>query len=88
MELLKEYWAIAMGFVGLVVWAVRLEAGMKENAKEIRALWRQRNEDLETSRTARIETNALLHKLDSKLDAVFSEVRGDIKTLLQRDHNK
>lgn len=84
MELVKEYWAVVVGFVGLIVWAVRLEAGMKQNASDIRGLWRQRNEDIEAHRQARIETNALLQKLDAKMDAAFSEFRGDIKTLLQR----
>lgn len=83
-ELIKEYWAVAVGFVGLIVWAVRLEAGMKQNASDIRGLWRQRNEDIEAHKQARIETNALLTKLDAKMDAAFSEFRGDIKTLLQR----
>ena len=83
-ELIKEYWAVAVGFVGLIVWAVRLEAGMKANASDIRGLWRQRNEDIEAHRQARIETNALLTKLDAKMDAAFTEFRGDIKTLLQR----
>lgn len=84
--MLKEYWAIFVGAVALIVWLVRLEGAVKSVAKDNRALWRQRAEDLEATRTARTETNALLHKLDAKLDAAFSEVRGDIKTLLQRDH--
>lgn len=83
-ELIKEYWAVVVGFVGLIVWAVRLEAGMKQNASDIRGLWRQRNEDIEAHRQARIETNALLTKLDAKMDAAFTEFRSDIKTLLQR----
>ena len=87
-EVLRSYWAVIAGFVGVIVWAVRVEAGMKATAKDVRAIWAQRKEDLEATRTARTETNALLHKLDAKLDAAFSEVRGDIKTLLQRDHSK
>lgn len=85
LELLKEYWGIAAGAVGFIVWLVRLEGAVKSVAKDNRALWRQRAEDLEATRTARTETNALLHKLDVKLDTVFSEVRGDIKELLKRD---
>lgn len=85
MDTIKEYWTVAMGFVGLIAWAVRLEAGMKANAKDIRSMWEQRKEDLEAARTGRTETNAILHKLDAKLDAAFSEVRGDIKELLKRD---
>ena len=83
-ELIKEYWAVVVGFVSLIAWAVRLESGMKQNASDIRGLWRQRDEDIQAHRHARIETNGLLQKLDAKMDAAFSEFRGDIKTLLQR----
>lgn len=83
-ELIKEYWAVVVGFVGLIVWAVRLEAGMKQNASDIRGLWKQRNEDLEASKVARTETNRFLERLDMKMDAAFNEFRSDIKTLLQR----
>lgn len=86
-ELIRHYWAVFLGGVATIVWLVRLEAGMKSNAKDIRGLWMQRKEDQEAARTSRAETNALLHKLDAKLDAAFSEVRGDIKELLKRDRN-
>lgn len=73
MELLREYWAIAAGFVAVIVWAVRLEAGMKSNSDQIKSLWRQRNEDIDAHRQAREETNKML-----------DEIRQDIKALLQR----
>lgn len=85
MEILKDYWAVIGGFVALIVWLVRLEAGMKENGKEVRSLWRQRNEDLEASRSSRAETNDILGRLDKKMDAAFTELRGDIKELLRQD---
>lgn len=92
---MREYWAVITGFVALISWAVRAEAGMRSNTKrqtdmearferEIRGLWKQRNEDLEASREARGETNRFLERLDFKMDAAFSEFRSDIKTLLQR----
>lgn len=84
MEVIKEYWAVIVGFVALVAWAVRLEAGVKQNASEIRGLWKQRNEDLEASKEARSETNRFLERLDAKMDMAFNEFRSDIKTLLQR----
>lgn len=83
-ELVREYWGVAVGFVGLIVWAVRLEAGMKANASDIRGLWKQRNEDIEAHRQARVETNDMLRRLDTKMDTAFGEFRSDIKTLLQR----
>lgn len=73
-QLLKEYWAVIVGFVFTIVWAVRIEAGMKANADQIRSLWRQRHEDMDSQRLAREDTNKMLN-----------EMRQDIKLLLQRD---
>jgi len=84
-EILKDYWAVLGGFIALIVWLVRLEAGMKANGKEILSLWRQRNEDLEAARSSRIETNEILGRLDKKMEAAFTELRGDIKELLRQD---
>ena len=84
MEVIKEYWAVIAGFVALVAWAVRLEAGVKQAQSDIRGLWKQRNEDLEASKEARTETNRFLERLDAKMDIAFSEFRSDIKVLLQR----
>lgn len=80
----REYWAVITGFVAVIVWAVRAEAGMRSNTKrqddmqdrfdkEIRNLWRQRREDMDTHIRARAETNEVL-----------AEMRADIKTLLSR----
>lgn len=73
MELLKEYWAIAVGFFGIVVWAVRLEAAARSNSDQIKSLWRQRHEDNDAHRIAREATNKML-----------DEIRQDIKRLLER----
>lgn len=81
-EQIKEYWPVIAGFTATVVWAVRVEAGMKKNARDIRGLWKQRNEDLEASRAARAETNSVLTRLEAKMDNAFKEFRDDIKTLL------
>ena len=83
-ELIKEWWPIFFAIVGVVIWAVRVEAGMKQNASDITALWRQRNEDIEAHKRAREETNDMLKKLDGKMDAAFSEFRSDIKALLRQ----
>jgi hypothetical protein len=85
LDLLKEYWALVVGLIGLIVWAVRVEGGMKQNASDIRGLWKQRHEDNEAHRRSRDETNATLARIDSKMDAAFGEFRTDIKLLLQRD---
>jgi hypothetical protein len=63
---------MAVGLIGLVAWGVRVEALTKQNSSDIRGLWRQRNEDLESHRVARSETNLIL-----------TELRADVKTLLR-----
>ena len=73
MDLLIQFWPIVLGFVGLIVWLVRLEARAMDNTKEIRRLWHQRREDLDTSKEARENT-----------DKVLAEIRADIKTLIAK----
>lgn len=73
MELIKTFWPIALGFIGGIVWLIRLEARSIENEKEIKRLWLQRKEDLEMSRQAREDTNKMLN-----------EIRDDIKALIAR----
>ena len=73
MELIKTFWPIMLGFIGAIVWLIRLEARSIENEKEIKRLWLQRREDLEMSRQAREDTNKML-----------SEIRDDIKALIAR----
>ena len=71
MDLLVQFWPIVLGFVALIVWLVRLEARAMDNTKEIKRLWNQRREDLESSKQARDDTNKML-----------AEMRDDIKSLL------
>jgi len=73
MENLLPYWPIAVSFVAVVVWLVRLEAGSAENTKEIKRLWNQRREDMDATQRSRSETNAVL-----------SEIRDDIKSLIAK----
>lgn len=73
MELIKTFWPIALGFLGAIVWLIRLEARSIENEKEIKRLWLQRKEDLEMSRQAREDTNRML-----------GEIRDDIKALIAK----
>ena len=71
MEVLREYWAIFMAFVGFVVWLVRLEAGMLGNRKDIRRMEEQRKEDVKNA----------THQRD-KMEERMSEIGGDIKQIL------
>jgi len=73
MEGIVKYWPIAASFVAVVVWLIRLEAGSVENGKEIRRLWNQRKEDMDAAHRSRSETNAVL-----------SEIRDDIKSLIAK----
>lgn len=73
MDPLLKYWPILIGFIGFLIWLVRLEARSIENTKEIRRLWNQRREDLEASRQSREDTNKML-----------AEIRDDIKSLISK----
>lgn len=69
-DYLVRLWPVALGFVGLIAWLVKVDGRTSENAKEIarveKRMGDQRKED--TERTERYLT----------------EIRSDIKTLLQR----
>lgn len=77
MEFIRTFWPIAAAFVATIVWLVRLEARSVENGKEIKRLWYQRKEDLETTRQSREETNRML-----------GEIRDDIKSLIAKVGSK
>ena len=66
MDLLIQFWPIVLGFVALIVWLVRLEARAMDNTKEIKRLWNQRREDLESSKQARDDIKSLLVAMGSK----------------------
>ena len=70
-DTLIQFWPVALGFIGFLVWLIRLEARSIENTKEIKRLWNQRKEDLEAGRQSRAETNLML-----------AEIRDDIKAIL------
>lgn len=71
--LIHSAWAQIISLVALIVWLVRGEAQTQANAREIRRLQAQRNEDQAAQREARRATNDML-----------AEVRTDIKELLRR----
>ena len=72
-DTLLKFWPIAAGFVGFLVWLIRLEARSVENTKEIKRLWNQRKEDIDAAKQAREDTNAML-----------KEIRDDIKNLISK----
>lgn len=72
-DTILKFWPIAAGFVGFLVWLIRLEARSVENTKEIKRLWNQRKEDIDAAKQAREDTNAML-----------KEIRDDIKNLISK----
>jgi hypothetical protein len=74
MELFKTFWPVIMAFVGFLVWLIRLEARSIENTKEIKRLWHQRREDLESSRIARENTNKILEEIQRDIKALIGKV--------------
>lgn len=79
-DAVREFWPVIVGIIGVIVWAVRVEAGMKKVEADVRGLWRQRHEDLDAAKASRAETNKVLEQIHSEL----KEQRSDIKTLLGR----
>ena len=76
-ETLLKFWPILMGFVGFLVWLIRLESRSIENTKEIKRLWNQRKEDMDLAKAAREDTNKML-----------AEIRDDIKALIAKVGSK
>jgi hypothetical protein len=66
-------WPVFVGFVAALFWLSRLEWRGLQNSAEIKRLWSQRKEDLESAQRARDETNKIL-----------DEIRKDIKELLKK----
>jgi hypothetical protein len=73
MEVVLQFWPVFLGFIAFLVWLIRLEARSVENTKEIKRLWNQRREDMDASKAAREDTNAML-----------AEIRDDIKALIAK----
>jgi hypothetical protein len=73
MDVLRDWWALAMAGVAGLFWLSRLEWRGLQNESEIKRLWTQRREDLALAQRARDETNEILR-----------EMQRDIKQLLQQ----
>lgn len=72
-DAILKYWPVVLGFIAFLVWLVRLESRSVDNTKEITRLWKQRREDMESTRQSREDTNAML-----------GEIRDDIKALIAK----
>lgn len=83
-DVVVRYWPQFLTTIGVIIWAVRLEAGLKSNMLEIRRMQHQRNEDQQAHKEARDATN---HKIDQIRDDI-KELRGDIKELLRMEGSR
>ncbi len=72
MDAIRDYWGLVATALGTVVWLVRLEARGITNAADIKRLWTQRKEDLQSAKDSRDRT-------DKRLD----DIAKDIKLLLR-----
>lgn len=62
-EFLVRYWPLIGAAVGAVIWAIRLEGRLTKAASDIRALWRQREEDQTSASSSRREVHDALNDL-------------------------
>lgn len=82
-----RYWPIVLAFSAALVWFVRLEGTVKWFFRELDIMHKQRGEDLDAVKVARGETNALIEKMDVRIEKGFGEIRSDIKELLRQDRH-
>lgn len=77
-DLLKDFWAIVMFFIGGIMWLARLEAAMLANRNAIRRLEDQIRLDAESDRKQ-------MNRLDDKLDGVQASLRQILLILGQKE---
>lgn len=73
-ENILKFWPILIGFIGFLVWLIRLEARSVENTKEIKRLWNQRKEDMDLAKAVREDTNAMLAEIRDDMKALIAKV--------------
>lgn len=78
-DIVKEFWAMIVAGVSVIVWMVRLESRNALNSAAIDRLERQRHEDLVAAREARADTSKRLDEIRDDL----GEIRDDIKTMMR-----
>jgi len=70
-DLIKEFWAIILAGVGVVVFIIRMEGRTAFHAIEIQRLQLQRDKDQDAAQRSRDETHRMLHDMDMKLDRLI-----------------
>lgn len=75
-EIIKEYWAIIAAGLASVAWLVRLESQTKEQGRDIRRLWKQREEDMEAAKESRADVHKLLDELRADVKEILKQLGG------------
>jgi hypothetical protein len=76
-DILQEWWAVIIAFITSIVWLVRLEARGIYNGAEIRRLWIQRKEDLESAKEGRELMNKRLDIIGADIKTILSSMPRD-----------
>lgn len=71
-EFIWRFWPLIITVLGAVIWAIRLEGRLAKAASDIRALWRQREED-----------QALASSSLKEVHDTLVTIQADIKDLLK-----
>ena len=74
MDVIREFWAVIAACVGVVVWFVRLEARGISNTADIKRLWTQRKEDLQSAKDSR-------DRMDTRLDEISADIKAILRSL-------
>lgn len=81
-DIIKEFWQIIVGLIGLAVWLIRLESRGLQNTKEIERIWRSRAADMEARNVQRKEDMAAAKEQREEFRKMLHEIQQDVKKLL------
>lgn len=81
-DIIKDFWQIIVGILGLSVWMIRLESRGLQNTREIERIWRSRAADMEARNEQRKEDMAAAKQQREELLAMLHEIQQDVKKLL------
>lgn len=92
-QLIKDFWAVMVGFAGLVFWASKQESAIKSNADKISALSEQMRHEVEeiarmvareiaALRAQRMEDQEMARESRTEVLSRLSRMDQDIKEIL------
>ena len=71
-EMIRTWWPVAVTVIAAIAWLIRLEARGISNGTEIKRLWSQRREDMESAKESR-------DRMDRRLDEIGSDIKEILK---------